>query len=140
MTLKNRQFDSAPEGTQTGNVPPLLHEMRHALNLLLETGETTTIDLRGLPMAPGEQERLLSFLGKGEISVELDALGKSEIIETNFSGIWLITHYNTNKEIMGKFIEVARVPEILKAQTADMQEALASLQARLQQRGRSQIA
>jgi len=111
----------------SGNVPPLLHEIRHALRNLLENGETTTIDLRGLPMAPGEQEQLLGFLGKGEISVHLDALGRSEITESSFAGVWLIVHYNSNKEVMGKFIEITRMPDILKAQTADMEESLAAL-------------
>jgi len=111
----------------SGNVPPLLHEIRHALRNLLENGETTTIDLRGLPMAPGEQEQLLGFLGKGEISVHLDALGRSEITESSFAGVWLIVHYNSNKEVMGKFIEITRMPNILKAQTADMEESLAAL-------------
>ncbi len=116
-----------------GNIPPLLHEIRHSLGRLLETGETNTIDLRGLPIAPGEQQQLLNFLGKGEISARMDALGESEIIETSFAGVWLITHYNTNKEIMGKFLEVTRLPEILEAQTADMEAALASLQVKLEE-------
>ena len=121
-------------GYQTGNVLPLLHEIRHALRQLLDTGETTTIDLRGLPMAAGEQERLIDFLGKGEISVQLDALGNSEIIETSFPGIWLIVHYNSNQEIMGKFIEITRIPAILEAQTRDMEDALASLQVKLEEK------
>jgi len=121
-------------GYQTGNVLPLLHEIRHALRQLLDTGETTTIDLRGLPMAPGEQARLLDFLGKGEISVQMDALGKSEIIETRYPGIWLIVHYNSNQEVMGKFIEITRIPAILEAQTEDMEDALASLQVKLEEK------
>ena len=121
-------------GYQTRNVLPLLHEIRHALRQLLDTGETTTIDLRGLPMAAGEQERLIDFLGKGEISVQMDALGKSEIIETSFPGIWLIVHYNASQEIMGKFIEITRIPAILEAQARDMEDALASLQAKLEEK------
>ena len=121
-------------GYQTGNVLPLLHEIRHALRQLLDTGETTTIDLRGLPMAAGEQERLIGFLGKGEISVQLNALGNSEIIETSFPGIWLIVHYNSNHEIMGKFIEISRIPAILESQTRDMEDALASLQLKLEEK------
>ena len=120
-------------GYQTGNVLPLLHEIRHALRQLLDTGETTSIDLRGLPMAAGEQERLLDFLGEGEISVQMDVLGKSEIIETSFPGVWLIVHYNSSQEIMGKFIEITRIPAILEAQTKDMEEALASLQLKLEE-------
>ena len=120
-------------GYQTGNVPLLLHEIRHALRNLLDNGETTTIDLRGLPMAPGEQDQLLEILGKGEVSAHLDALGKSEIIESSFAGVWLIIHYNNNGEVMGKFIEITRMPAILKAQTADMEESLAALQVRLEE-------
>jgi len=120
-------------GYQTGNVPPLLHEIRHALGQLLDTGETTTIDLRGLPMAPGEQDQLINFLGKGEINARLDALGESEIIETGFPGIWLIIHYNTNHEIMGKFIEITRMPAILETQINDMEDALASLEVKLKE-------
>lgn len=121
-------------GYQTGNVLPLLHEIRHALRQLLDTGDTTTIDLRGLPMAPGEQERLIDFLGKGEISAQLDALGKSEIIETSFPGVWLIVHYNADQDIMGKFIEITRMPAILRTQTKDMEDALASLQVKLEEK------
>ena len=120
-------------GYETGNILPLLHEIRHALSQLLETGEASSIDLRSLPMAPGELERLTDILGKGEISAQLNALGKSEIYETGFPGIWMITHYNTNEEIMGKFIEIARVPAILEAQTDDMRDALAALQAKLEE-------
>ena len=120
-------------GYQTGNVPPLLHEIRHALRNLLDNGETTTIDLRGLPMAPGEQDQLLEILGKGEVSAHLEALGKSEIIESSYAGVWLIIHYNNNGEVMGKFIEITRMPAILKAQAADMEESLAALQMRLEE-------
>ena len=120
-------------GYETGNVLPLLHEIRHALVQLLDTGETTSIDLRGLPMAPGELERLTDILGRGEISAQLNALGKSKIYETSFPGIWLITHYNTNEEIMGKFIEITRMPEILLAQADDMKDALAALQVKLEE-------
>lgn len=120
-------------GYETGNVLPLLHEIRHALSQLLDTGETTSLDLRGLPMAPGEQERLIEILGRGEISVQMNALGKSEIYETSFPGIWLIAHYNTNEEIMGKFIEITRMPAILEAQTDDMEDALAALRVKLEE-------
>ena len=119
---------------QTGNVLPLLHEISHALSRLLDTGESTTIDLRGLPMAPGEQERLIDFLGKGEISVQMDALGNSEIIETSFPGVWLIVHYNSNQEIMGKFIEITRMPAILETQAEDVEDALAALRVKLEEK------
>ena len=39
----------------TGNIPPLLHEIRHALTRLAQGEAGTSIDLRSLPLAPGEE-------------------------------------------------------------------------------------
>ena len=117
--------------TLTHNVLPLLHEIRHSLAQLLETGALNTIDLRSIPLAPGEEQRLLDALGEGEIHARLDALGKSEIVETRFPGVWLVTHYNANDEIIGRFIEVCEMPRILMAQTEDIRDGLEQLAAEL---------
>lgn len=111
----------------TGNVKPLLYEIYHALNTLLETGESTTIDLRALPLAPGEESLIESTLGVGEITAELDALGKSVLRECRYPGVWLIVHYNVNKEIIGKFIEVTFVPALLKSQREDITDSVERL-------------
>lgn len=111
----------------TMNVLPLLHEVRHALDRLIETGAETTIDLRAIPLAPGELEQIDARLGVGEVSVTLDALGPSEIRETRYSGVWRITHRNATSEIVGQFIEVARIPALLPAQEPDMRGGLESL-------------
>jgi len=66
----------------THNVQPLLHEIRHALARLLDDGGHTVIDLRSLPLAPGEEEQLLDELGQGEVYARLHALGPTEIVET----------------------------------------------------------
>jgi len=115
----------------TYNVIPLLHEIRHGLARLLEDGAGTTIDLRGIPMAPGEEERIVNVLGTGEVQARMSALGPSEIIETRFPGVWLVTHYNSENEVIGKFIEVCDMPQILKAQAEDIREGLALLTAQL---------
>ncbi len=115
----------------TYNVTPLLHEIRHGLARLLEDGAGTTIDLRGIPMAPGEEERIVNVLGTGEVQARMSALGPSEIIETRFPGVWLVTHYNSENEVIGKFIEVCDMPQILKAQAEDIREGLALLTAQL---------
>jgi hydrogenase-1 operon protein HyaF len=108
----------------TLNALPLLHEIRHALDRLLASGEPTTIDLGSLPLAPGELEKIDAALGTGEVKVMLEALGPSQIYETSFSGVWRITHFNAADEIVGRFIEVTRMPEILPAQEADMRASL----------------
>jgi len=115
----------------THNVVPLLHEIRHGLARLLENDATTTIDLRGIPMAPGEEERIIAELGTGEVQARMSALGPSEIIETRFPGVWLVTHYNSENAVIGKFIEVCDTPQILKAQAEDIREGLAQLTAQL---------
>ena len=111
----------------TGNVLPLLHEVRHALERLLATGEETTIDLGSLPLAPGEFDRIVTALGEGEVKATLDALGPSEIRETRYSGVWLVTHSNATDEVMGRYIEIARMPAVLLAQEPDMRRGLADL-------------
>ncbi len=116
----------------TGNVTPLLHEIRHAVQALLAEGETTTIDMRSMPLAPGEETRIETLLGEGEIRVELNALGRSDIIETRFPGVWLITHRNTEDVILGKHIQICFIPDILKAQQRDIEAGLEQLSSELQ--------
>ena len=111
----------------THNVRPLLNEIRHALEKLLATGETGAIDLRSIPLAPGEEEQIEAALGTGEISAELEAMGPSEIRETGYPGVWLVTHYNVDRQLMGKFIEITRVPDLLKSQDADIDGGLQCL-------------
>ena len=61
------------------------------------------------------------------MSAKLDALGKSRIQESRFSGVWITTHFNSNGEIMGRFIEITRLPELLAAQPEDMARGLETL-------------
>jgi len=115
----------------THNVEPLLHEIRHGLARLLENEAATIIDLRSIPMAPGEEARIIEALGTGEVQAHMSALGPSEIMETRFPGVWLVTHYNSENEVIGKYIEVCDMPQILKAQVEDIRAGLAQLTARL---------
>ena len=111
----------------TQNVKPLLHEIKHALDNLIETGQTSIIDLRSIPLAPGEEDKILNTLGRGEVLAQLNALGLSEVIETRYAGVWLVTHYNDENNIISRFIEVTTMPEILCSQTEDIMKAYSSL-------------
>lgn len=108
----------------TLNVVPLLHEVRHALSRLLADGESTVIDLGSIPLAPGELDRIDGALGAGEVRVLLDSMGPSQIYETMFRGVWRITHFNAANEVVGRYVEITRIPGILLAQDADMRESL----------------
>ena len=121
------QFNIQTGNELTWNVQPILHEIRHALEELLSSGKTSIIDLRTIPLAPGEEEVILNTLGKGEVHARLDVLGPSEIYETRYSGVWLITHFNENDSVVSRFIEITELPDILKSQHEEMSIALQKL-------------
>lgn len=121
----------------THNVQPLLHEIRHALAQLLETGGETVIDLRRIPLAPGEESAIEQALGEGEVRASLSALGPSEFRESSYPGVWLVTHYNRDGQIVGKFVEVTLVPSLLKAQAEDIAVGLRRLEDTLAEGGGS---
>jgi hydrogenase-1 operon protein HyaF len=107
----------------SGNVEPLLHEIGHALERLLDSGQAEVIDLRGVPLAPGEEGRILEFLGRGEVSAELDAVGLTTVNESRFAGVWVVTHHDAAGEIIGRLIEITYVPEIIRSQVTEMRES-----------------
>ena len=118
--MTTAQEPQAPAFPFHGNVRPILNEVLHAVDKLLETDEPTTIDLAGLPFGPGELEHLEATLGTGELSAELNALGISRIRETAFPGVWWLEHRNAHDEVVGRYLEITRTPEILSSQDADI--------------------
>ena len=127
------QFNIQIGDDLTWNVAPLLHEVKHALAGLIKNNETVVIDLRSIPLAPGEEEKILNALGQGEVQSQLNALGLSEIIETQYAGVWLITHYNDENDIIGRFIEITTMPDILRSQEEDIVEAFNRLSESLEE-------
>ena len=121
------EFNIQASDELTHNVKPLLHEIKHALDNLIESGETSIIDLRSIPLAPGEEDTILEALGTGEVQATLEALGLSEVCETKYAGVWVITHYNDEKHILSRFIEITTMPEILTSQTEDIMSAYSTL-------------
>lgn len=110
---------------------PILHQVRHALGELLDAGKSEVIDLRSIPMGPGEEDRLADALGQGEVQVRMSALGPSEVIETRYPGVWLVTHFNNDNEIIGKFIEICAIPRLVMAQDEDIHAGLVQLKEQL---------
>ncbi len=76
------------EANSVGNIRALLAEIAARLDKLLQLGETGSIDLNSLPLAPGEYEQLRQALGQGEVSARIEVIGPSEIIETHYPGVW----------------------------------------------------
>jgi HupH hydrogenase expression protein, C-terminal conserved region len=120
-----------------GNIRALLTEIAASLEKLAANGETGMIDLNSLPFAPGEYEQLRQTLGQGEVSARIEAIGASEIIETGYPGVWWVTHYNVEGDIVADLLEIAHIPGILKSQPADIAEGLELLKAQLSEEGQS---
>ena len=119
------------ETYSVGNIRALLSEIAALLEKLVASGETGMIDLNSLPFAPGEYEQLRQTLGQGEISTRIEAIGPSEIIETRYPGVWWVTHYNVEGDIVADILEVTAIPEIIRSQPEDVRNGLARLKAQL---------
>lgn len=106
----------------------ILSELLSKLTVLNREGSTDSIDLRTLPMFPGDYEQLKETLGYGEINVSINAMGPTEIYETAIPGIWWITHYNSEDENIAEYIEITALPELLKTDPQEIQQAEPQLQ------------
>ncbi|MCW8929361.1 MAG: hydrogenase expression/formation protein [Gammaproteobacteria bacterium] len=113
---------------ETGNLHSILSEIKFALEQLLQHKKTHSIDLRAMPWSPGEEKKLEQYLGKGEIQIEMDALGKSHFYESKYSGIWIVTHYNPEGEVIGKLIEISYMPDMIFTREEDVKDSLERLQ------------
>lgn len=120
---------AAPLSTATAQA--ILAELETSLQELLASGREHSIDLRSLPLAPGELDYLKEALGAGEVRADVDALGASRVIETRVRGVWWVTHRNTLEDVIAEFIEVSFCPDIIRAQRDDVRESLEWLSARL---------
>jgi hydrogenase-1 operon protein HyaF len=116
-------IQTGTEAGYTGQLIAILSELRDLLVQLKEQGQNGSIDLRSLPMFPGDYEKLKVSLGHGEVSASINTLGHSLVEETSIPGIWWITHYNTEEETIAEFIEVTELPDLLKTQKEDLEIA-----------------
>jgi hydrogenase-1 operon protein HyaF len=124
-------YAQTDETYSVGNIRALLAEIAARLEKLADSGETGMIDLNSLPFAPGEYEQLRQTLGQGEVSARIEAIGPSEIIETRYPGVWWVTHYNVEGDIVADMIEIAWLPEIIQSQPEDVHAGLELLRAQL---------
>lgn len=115
----------------TSQVIALLNEIGSLLDKLINTGETSSIDLRSLPLFPGDYEAIKEALGEGEVRATLTAIGPSTLQETTVPGVWWITHLNEHEETVAEFIEITPFPELLKTTDTDLQQAPDALQERI---------
>ncbi len=94
--------------------------------------ESTSIDLRSLPMCPQDRTALVELLGSGSVFARVEAAGVTEVRETAFPGVWWVAHANEAGELLAEFIDICAVPDILKASRDDVEDGLERLRQSLQ--------
>jgi len=129
ITVEHREHVLPP----TAQVKAILQELQDMLLALIKTGEHQYIDVKGLPLLPGELQNLKDILGTGEVDATVNALGPTLIKETQIPGVWWVTHKNSHDEVLSEFIEVTSLPEILVTQHHDLHEGPQLLKRRLEE-------
>ena len=121
-----------PDTALSAGAASLVQEIAVSLDRLLNSGEGTVIDLLALPfLTEDDREQLHGLLGEGEVSATVEAMGPTEVVETAYAGVWWVTYYGADGEVVAERIEVARMPDILAAQDPDMRAGLGRLLAHL---------
>lgn len=128
IVVANHAGEGLAASSLSGNAPVLLREIAEHLRQLLTRGEPATIDLGALPLTPADLDWLRTTLGPGELDITLDADGESSLSETACSGVWWVTHRNEQGAVASEFIEVAFVPELVKAHPEDVKIGLEHLE------------
>jgi hydrogenase-1 operon protein HyaF len=106
----------------------VLRQIQRLLARFLETGEPGTIDLRAQPhMEPETYRHLRQALMTGEVTALVDADIKVEVTETQYSGVWWLTHRNADSEIVTEVLDITLIPDILKTHVAEMRAGLKRL-------------
>ena len=115
----------SPEHTGEPNAPSaqliaVLNEIQTLLRQLIDQNKESAIDLRSLPLFPGDFQQLKQILGEGEINIQLQAMGPSTFYETHIPGVWWVSHLNENEEILAEYIEVTRIPSMVTTTQDDL--------------------
>ena len=123
---------TAPDNDLTDNVKAILFEINALQENFVNNSQSGIIDLRTLPMLPGEYNMLKQILGEGEVNATLNTLGSSHIMETALTGVWWVTHNDETGDPLAEFIEITEIPEILKSNKNETEMAYTVLKQQLE--------
>lgn len=118
---------------KTGMAWSVLTEIHALLDGLVNGGTAAAVDLRSLPLTTADRDELEALLGKGELRCSLALLGKTEVWETAYTGVWWVRHLGADDRVSSETIEITWVPEILRAHPDDVAEAERRLAERIDQ-------
>jgi hydrogenase-1 operon protein HyaF len=125
------RIESDARSGEGGYALAILREIESLLAELVDSGRSGRIDLRSLPLLPGDDARLADVLGEGEVDATIQAMGATRVRETAVPGVWWVTHRNVEGHTIAELIEVTLVPEILKTHREDARIGLTTLQERI---------
>jgi hydrogenase-1 operon protein HyaF len=109
-------------------VDRVLNEIQISLRRLIESGQPSVIDLRLLPrMRSATYQSLKDALSMGEVTAVIEAEVKITVRETQYPGVWWLTHTNEQGGIVTEFIEITMIPDILRPHRADLRAGLKRL-------------
>jgi len=112
---------------------PILHEIETMHKTLISSGQGNSLDLRHEPLTLDDIAALKELLGQGEVDANLNALGSTNIRETGISGVWWITHFDQEGNIIGEYVEITTCPDMLKTFPEELDSALSRLQDKVSQ-------
>jgi hydrogenase-1 operon protein HyaF len=104
-------------------VRSLLEEVASLLDTYSRSGLPSAIDLTSLPITPEDNAALDEALGRGNVEAVVAAGGMSEVIETGFSGVWRVRHFDKAEKLKADRLEITAVPELLLAHGDDIAAA-----------------
>ena len=110
-------------------VSKILNQLKELLVRFLESGESGVVDMRLLPrMNAATYKHIKDILSTGEVTALIEAEVNVEIRETQYAGVWWLTHHNEQGGIVTELIEVSRIPGILASHVSDMHAGLKRLE------------
>lgn len=110
----------------------LMHQIGASMERLIHSKTSMSIDIHRLPLTSQERKALERALGEGDVDVTVEALGRTQIRETGYPGVWWVKHYNLSSQLVGESIEITDIPELLKSQPEDVRSGLARLRRELE--------
>lgn len=107
----------------------VLSEIKVALAEWLATGKTGAIDLKNVPrMGTETYQYLKDVLATGEVTIMIEAKARIDIRETQYPGVWWVTHSNDRGDIVTEIIEITAIPAILKPHAVEVRHGLQRLE------------
>ncbi len=119
------RVEQAPTPDDFAVAQSVLHEIYTLLERLLAENEVGAIDLRAIQTLNQASLGLLEkWLATGEVVAVVTSVGRTEVRETAYPGVWWQVSRNEQGDIITESIHVTEVPDIIISQRIDIKLGL----------------